>query len=539
MRRKLEQRLTLRIATALIASVVSFTIVAQNPTPRPKLVVGIMIDGLREDYLDLLKGYFGENGFKLLMQNGVMLDNVDFGTALDPAAATAVIFSGAAPTANGIPAAYVYDPEKHRQYSIVLDASKIGNYTDETYSPAAMRVSTLSDEIRIDGAGFGSVHSIAPTAPQAIIMAGHAGNSAFWINDVTGKWATTTYYKDVPSTMQSRNYSKPLSTRLDTITWRPSLTPDKYPDLPAYKKYYPFRYLFQRNDLNRYKNYKTSAPVNTEVTDIAIDYIKSLNLGNHDAMDMLNLSYTVAPFTGAKDSDNRIETMDSYLRLDYDISRLLQLINTNIGLKNTLVFVAGTPAAASSKRDDEKWGIPYGEFSTRRAMSLLNVFLMAKYGNGEWVSGYHNNQVFLNQKLIKDHDIDLRDIRTEVADFMIRMSGVSRAWTIDDITAQRAGNNAEALNRNTQVDYAGDVFVEVTPGWEVVDIDLDTQKENRSTVRTGIITAPAFILSPSIKPTRIMGTVDARSIAPTVARLLRIRSPNATELPPLTLEKIN
>ena len=93
MRRKKDPRITVRLVTALIASMVTLSVAAQAPSPRPKLVVGIVIDGLREDYLDLLKGYFGENGFKLLMRDGVMLDNVNYGTALDATAATAMILS--------------------------------------------------------------------------------------------------------------------------------------------------------------------------------------------------------------------------------------------------------------------------------------------------------------------------------------------------------------------------------------------------------------------------------------------------------------
>jgi hypothetical protein len=537
MRKKNDTFITSRLITALVASMVTFTVVAQAPTPRPKLVVGIMIDGLREDYLDLLKGYFGNDGFARLMRDGVMFDNVNYGTAMDATAASAVIFSGASPAVNGIPAAFVYDSENRRNYPIVLDPSKIGNYTDETYSPKPIRVSTLADEVRIDGSGFGNVYAVSPSPTQSIVLAGHAGNSAFWINDVTGKWATTTYYKDVPQPMQSRNYSKPLTNRLDTLTWRPTLAPEKYPDLPAYKKYYPFRYLFQRNDIDRFRNYKTSAPVNTEVTDIAADYIKGLKLGNHEAMDMLNIAYTLAPFAAAKDADSRIETMDSYLRLDADLARLFQTIDSNVGLSNTLIFVAGTPSLPNDKRDDEKWGIPNGEFMPRRAVSLLNMYLMAKYGNGEWVAGFYNSQIFLNHKLIKEHNLDLKEVRTEAADFLLRMSGVSQVWTIDDIQAGRAGTNGDALKRNTLVDFAGDVLVEVNPGWEIVEVDPTTQKESRHTVRAGLMTAPVFILAPIVKAERITTEIDARAIAPTVARILRIRSPNASELPPMLIDK--
>lgn len=534
-----EPHLTRRFFSVLLASMVSLTIVGQAPAARPKLVLGIMVDGLREDYLDLLKGYFGEGGFKRLMRDGVMLDNVNFGTYMDATAATAVIFSGTSPSVNGIPAAVVYDPNQKRNFPIVFDTSVLGDFSDASFTPATVSVSTLSDEVRIDGAGFGNVYSIAPSAAQSIVLAGHAGNSAMWINDATGKWTTSTYYKETPLPIQGRNYSKPLTVKLDTITWRPLMAPDRYPDLPKYKTYYPFRYLFQHNDVNRYANYKTSGLINAELTDIAGDYITGLKLGEHDAMDMLNIGYTLAPFAGAKDADNRIETMDSYLRLDKDLERLFALIDDRIGLRNAVIMLGGTPSAPGNKRDDEKWGIPNGEFSPRRAISLLNMYFVAKYGNEEWVSGYHDSQLFLNRKLIQDHGLDLQSLRAEAADFLTRMSGISGVWTIDDVIAGRAGSNAAALKRNTNVSRAGDLLLSITPGWEIVEIDPSTAKEVRSTVRSGIMTAPLFLYSPILKPTRIIEDVDARSIAPTVARLLRIRSPNATELPPLPLERVS
>lgn len=532
-----EPHLTRRLLSVLLASMVTLTVVGQPPVSRPKLVVGIMIDGLREDYLDLLKGYFGEGGFNRLMQEGVMLENVNYGTFMDATAATAMVYSGTSPSVNGIPASVVYDPEHKRSFPVVLDHSQLGNFTEDTFTPKAVTVSTVSDEVRIDGAGFGNVYSIAPSASQSIVMAGHAGNSALWINDVTGKWSTSTYYKEMPLPVQGRNHSKPLSVRLDTLTWRPLLAPEKYPDLPAYKKYYPFRYLFQHNDINRFRNYKTSGPVNTEITDIAGDYINGLQLGNHDAMDMLNLGYTLAPFIAAKDADHRIETMDSYLRLDKDLERLLKIIDDKVGLENTFVMLAGTPSAPGNKRDDEKWGIPNGEFIPKRAISLLNMYFVAKYGNEEWVAGYHDSQLFLNRKLIQERGLDLAAMRAEAADFLTRMSGVSGVWTIDDVIAGRAGNNAAALKRNTNVNFAGDLLLAITPGWEIVEIDPVSAKEIRSTVRSGIMAAPVFLYSPVLKPSRIIEEIDARSIAPTVARLLRIRSPNAADLPPLALEK--
>lgn len=529
-----EKSLTNRIAFAIVASMVTITAVAQAPAKRPALVVGIMVDGLREDYIELLKGYFTDGGFKRMMRDGVVLENVTYGEGIDAAAATAMIYTGAPASVNGIPASVVYDPEKRRSYPILLDPTKIGNYTDETYSPAALLVSSLADEVRIDDNGMGYVYSIAPDATQSILMTGHAGNSAFWINDISGKWATTTYYKDVPATIQSRNYKTPLSTRLDTLSWTPSMPLDQYPDLASYKRYYPFRHMFQRKDKDRYRNYKLSAPVNTEVTTIASDYITSMTLGKRGTMDMLNIGYTLAPFPQAKDSDHRLEMMDSYIKLDRELQRLFSAIDRNVGMERTLIFLAGTPAQSAGKRDDEKWGIPHGEFSPRKAISLLNMYLMAIYGNGDWVNGYHNGQFFLNHKLIKERDKDIRTMRTEAAGFLDRMSGISAAFTIDEISAGQAGINAQTLKRNTNLNLAGDIFITVNPGWETVEEDGASEKRTLS--RTNALSSPVIILAPDIKAQRIDADIDALAIAPTVARLLRIRSPNAAAAAPLRLK---
>ena len=155
---------------------------------------------------------------------------------------------------------------------------------------------------------------------------------------------------------------------------------------------------------------------------------------------MLNLGYTLLPFGYAREADTRAELMDSYLRLDRDLANLFDAIDRKgPGMDNTLVFVAGTPLTQRTRRDDEKWGIPFGEFSSKKAVSLLNMYLMALYGNGEWVNGYYNGHLYLNHKLIKERDIDAKAIRRESAGFLTRMSGVSNAWTIDDVIERRAG----------------------------------------------------------------------------------------------------
>lgn len=494
---------------------------------RPQLIVSIMVDGLRGDYLDLLSEYFGPDGFNKLIGEGVTFDDVTYGPGVDAAGAVAILYTGAEPAVNGISGASVYSTERKMELPTLLDPAKIGNYTTETLSPAALRVSTLGDEIRIDGAGASYVHAISPDAARAIIMAGHAGNSAFWLNDANGNWATTTHYPDVPTPIQAWNFSKPLSLRVDTIAWTPTLDVAQYPALPAHKRYYPFRHTFSGQ--NRFADLKLAAPINREVTDLADEYIRTLRLGSRDAMDMLSVGYTLAPYPGSTDTGARLETMDAYLKLDRDIARLLKTAEET---GNVVVLLAGTPAPASSEADDPKWHLNSGEFSTRKAMSLLNMYLIAQHGNGEWVTDYNRGAFYLNSKLIDSKNLNAEDVRDDAAKFLMRMSGVANAYTIDDI---HEGRRSEAERRNTVASNAADIYIEVTPGWMLVDDYSETSSPSRRTVRANVAVAPAVIYAPGrLKAERITAPVDARRIAPTMARLLRIRSPNAAAQPPLS-----
>lgn len=517
------------------AATAAVSVTAQPLPQRPQLVVGIVVEGLSNDYLELLRSHFGQNGFRRLADKGVAISDIDFGTTLDGAASTALLFTGASPAVNGIGAATVYNRVDRRPHPALEDPETIGNFTTETLSPKALGASTIADELRIASGGLGYVYSIAPDPAQAIIMAGHAGNSAFWINDLTGKWATTTFYRDLPQKPQEINHRTPLEYRLDTLQWVPSMAIDRYPDLPSYKKSYPFRHTFPRGDKNRFRAYKASAAANTDVASMAVGYLNSMSLGKREGADMLALAFSLNPYPYARDADSRPELMDSYLRLDRDLGRIFDAIDAaGPGMDKTLVFVTGTPLTRRQRRDDEKWAIPYGEFSSRKAVSLLNMYLMAIHGNGEWVSGYHDSQLFLNHKLIKDRGKDLEEIRTAAARFLERMSGVSHAWTIDEVLSRQASERPEAFRRNTVPETAGDVFIAIAPGWQEIDDDSDTEAP-RTVTRAVASTAPAFILAPQTAPRRIDVPVDARVIAPTVCRLLRIRSPNGSALPPLRL----
>lgn len=525
-----------RLITSVICGLVGInTMLCADPS-RPKLVVGIVVDQLRTDYIESLQSLFGEKGFKKLMKEGAFLKNVDFKVSnLDRASGTAMIYTGAYPRQTGVAAAMVYNPEKSEMLAALNDPSTIGNFTTETYSPAGLRLSTISDEIAIDGAGLAAVYAVAPDAQQAIIMAGHAGNSAFWINDNTGKWATTTYYRDTPKTMSQRNYSNSISSRIDTMQWKPALPLSRYPGLPAQKRMYDFRHTFSMADRNVYRTYAGSPLVNTEITDVAIDYLKDLNIGNRgDAIDMLNLAYTAAPFKNVKDGDFRLELEDSYVRLDSQLSRLFDAIDKYVGLDNTFIYLSSTGYYDDAVVDDPKYRIPTGDFSVKRALSLLNSYLSAKYGNGDYVDTYSRGHVYLDHKQIESRQLNLDEVAREARDFLVRMSGVSDAFTMDDIMSS-ALPGMEAIRLGTDPKTGGDIVLEFNEGWRVVN---DTRFPNDTqVVRSSMVLTPVFFLGAGITPQTLSHPVDATAIAPTVTGILRIRSPNGVSSRPLILER--
>lgn len=520
-----------RLLTSVICSLVGFSTVVMADPSRPRLVVGIVVDQLRTDYVEFLMSRFGKDGFKLLSDGGLYLKNVDFNMSdLDLVNSTALIFTGNYPSASGIPAAKVYDPSSNHPVPVLQDLEVLGNFTNETFSPKALRLSTIADEIAVDGVGLAQIYSIAPDAMQSILMAGHAASGAAWIADENGKWATTTYYKEVPSALSQRNFKGSLPERIDTMVWTPSRPLDSYMGLPPQKKYFPFRHAFPKKGEDKYAKFKETALVNREVTDLAVDYLKTLQLGQHgDVIDMLNIGYTVAPFKDASDGDVRLELQDSYLRLDSDLSRLFSAVNEYVGLDNALIFLTSTGYYDDGIEDDARYGIPAGNFSMRRATSLLNAYLSAKHGNDQYVKGSFRNMVFLDHDVLEKHGLHPIDVRKDSRDLLVRMEGVADVKSLTDILGETTPE-LRRISRGLDPKSAGDLRLEFAPGWTVNDdVRLPVGKWQ---VREGRYASPAFIFGQDIKPQIISTPVPATAIAPTVTSVMRIRSPNgAIDLP--------
>lgn len=503
---------------------------------QPQLLLNVIVEGLDATQLNLLRDYFGNEGFNRLIDQGVSF-NADFGTSLDGTAATTLLMTGASPSVTGITGTWRYDRQARRLTHTYDDGTTLGNFTNDTYTSAILPVSTLTDEARIAGSGVGQVYAIASQPGIALSLGGHSANCAIWLDNTTGNWATSTCYTEPPALLSSRNRLSHMSARLDTLSWTPLRPAEYYPGVSEAVTHYPFRYSLGRNNPNRYSDLKqTPGAINSEITSLAVELIKNLKLGNRPVLDVVSVAYTLRPYELSKSSDTRYELIDSYLRLDSDLSRLLNAARSQAGADGTVMVVSGTPAEPAAMRDDQRWQIPYGEFSTKKAASLLNVFLIARHGNGEWVNGYHDGWLYLNDQLIDDRGLRPETVRAEAAEFLERMAGVKTVYTADAIRLGYAGTFADALKRNTHHSTRGDLLIDVMPGWQMVD-DSSTGATSRhaKVQREAAPTAPVIIYAPTVAHRVINTPVDARSVAPTVCGVLRIRAPNAASLPALNL----
>ena len=294
-----------KVLATLLLSLLVVPLV-QSADQAPRLVVGITVDQLRTDYLMALQHLFGEKGFKRLMKEGVVCENLVYDYPnVDKASATATLYTGTMPFFHGIPSERFFNTTFQREEFILNDPSKIGNYTQETFSPERLKTSTISDEVKIVSGGLGRVYAVAPDAQQAIISAGHAGNCAFWINDRNGKWATTTYYRDVPAYIEQFNYGRSLSARIDTLAWTPVYTPDLYTAIPYLTNDFSFKRTFSHDNRDRFAQFKTTALVNREITDVAVEFLDKGLLGRRGVLDMLNVRYVIGPSATADDVATR------------------------------------------------------------------------------------------------------------------------------------------------------------------------------------------------------------------------------------------
>lgn len=520
-----------RLLTSLLTVLTLTGLQAQSLPTTPKMVVGLTIDQLRTDYIEAFSSLYGEKGFKRLWKEGKVFLNTEYTFSNpDRSSAIAALYTGTTPSLNGIMSNHRLDISTLRTISCVDDPGFMGYYTNENSSPAQMLTSTVGDELKVATLGRSLVFAIAPFRDAAILGAGHAGDGAFWINDMSGKWAGTTYYNEFPWWANLYNDRNAIDSRIDTISWTPLHPEASYKNITAERFNETFKHKFADAKQSKFKRFINSPFVNDEVNMLVEELLKNTTIGEDEHPDFLSVTFYAGSYNGLNIQESSLEIQDTYARLDKNIAHLIELINKKVGIQNVVFVITSTGYTKPEGIDLGRFRIPGGEFHLNRCAALLNMYLMATYGEGHYVEGYYDQQIYLNHKLIEDKQLNLSDIQAKSAEFLIQFSGVDDVFSANRLLlgswSPEIQKRKNAFNRKR----SGDLTISILPGWTIVN---ETTQEN-PVVRYTPAPIPLIFLGSSIKPEVIHTPVTVDHIAPTLAHFMRIRAPNACTASPLT-----
>jgi hypothetical protein len=520
-----------RLLTSLLTVLTLTGVQAQTSPATPRLVVGLTIDRLRSDYMEAFASLYGEKGFRRLQREGRVYRQAEFPFAApDRAAAAAAVHTGATPSMNGIIGGQWLDAGSLRPIDATEDAAYLGYYTGENASPAKLLASTIADELKVATEGKALVYAVSPFRDAAIFGAGHAADGAFWLNDMTGKWCGSTYYTDFPDWLSRYNDTQSVDFRIANMAWEP------YHPLTAYHTYAAdkvtaFRYRFDRARTNKFKRLTSSPLVNDEVNALVERMLQYTPMGVDAVPDFLSLTYYAGMMSGEDAPANpSLEIQDAYVRLDRSIAELLELLDAKIGLRHILLFVTGAGNADGGEADGQTYRIPTGDFYLNRCAALLNMYLIATYGDGQYVEAYHGQQIYLNAQLIEQRGLSLTEIQDKSAEFLTQFAGVREAYSAHRLLSGAWSPTVQRVRNGFFLRRSGDLLIEVMPGWRVVNETLGTAK----VIRQGYMAAPLIFAGFDVAPATLHAPVEMACIAPTLAYYLRIRAPNAATCAPLT-----
>lgn len=518
----------IRILSSLVAFLSITSLCAQSTSGEiPKLVVGITIDQLRGDYLELFKSSFGDKGFNRLMNQGLVYSNVSYDFPnLDKASTITTIYTGANPSYHGIVAENKFSFEVDREISSFFDNNYLGNYTTDKVSPLPIKVSTITDELKIASGGQSDIFSFAPSASQALAGGGHGASGVYWIEDLSGKWATSTFYKEKQPVIDQHNRgSESLTIKINSTTWRPAIAVTRYKAFPYTKNTKNFQHHFSSEKNDHIRLFKQSPYVNTEVREIAEKVLKSNLLGKRMNPDFLAVTFYAGNYEKSLDKNYSVEIQDTYYRLDQEIAKLLDAIDAEVGLKNALIFVVSTGYFNEQEVLPEGMVTSGGEFRPERSQALLNMYLMAVYGREQWIKKYYNQQFYFDRKLLEDKKINIGEFQKTAAEFLVQSAGVQDVITSYQILHGTTSDNVQFQRNGYYKGISGDLFIELQPGWRVVE---QTSGDNQR-IKNNAVVSPVFFFGNNIKPQKVDRTIDATEIAPSVSYRLRIRAPNAAK----------
>lgn len=477
----------------VLAGFTSITAFAQNKPvanavppqtlARPKLVVGIVIDQMRWDYLYRYYNVFkATGGFKRLINDGFSCDNTLIPyTPTYTAPGHTCIYTGSVPAIHGITGNDWYDNQQRKNVYCTDDSTvtTVGSATNAgKMSPHNLLVSTITDELRLATNFQSKVIGVALKDRGSILPAGHTANGAYWYDYKTGDFITSTYYNDeLPGWVKTFNQGKMVDS-LYGLNWDISLpreiyeqysTEDNsaYEGKPLGKDSSVFPY-----DLGRFagKDYGKIAYTpygNTLTAAMAMAAIKGEGLGKGGTTDFLAVSFSSPDYIGHAFGPNSWEQLDDYARLDETLGKLLDYLDATIGKNQYTVFLSADHGVANAAGFAKEYGLPGGVFDNGATVKQMNAQLKDKYGKDRIVRGIENYQVLLNNDLLDSTEfINRNDIIDWVLNYLQKQEAIARVFPLNELgTTVLNSKEKEMITNGYYPTRSGDIQIILKPGY--------------------------------------------------------------------------
>ena len=488
---------------------------AQKENKAPKLYVSIVVDQLRTDFLYEFEGLYCDGGFKRLLSNGKVYENVYYAfDNIDRATAVSTLSTGTNPYVSGIVAERWLDRGSLRVVNCVEDKNCKGVYSNEALSPASLKSITITDEIKRATRGNAIVCSIAPDGDAAVLAGGHAADFVLWKNNMAGYWSSSSYYGLYPSWAADMNKEVQGKPR----KWTPLFRTSEYNN---FGEKAPSAFSYSFDGKKNVITYKTTACMNDEVNEMAFAFLENSDAGKDDIVDCLALTYYAGNYDGAPMSHRPIEIQDMYARLDRNLAALFDELDKRIGLENVVVSLSSTGYVMENGDENSSYRLPSGTLYSERIQALLNVYLSAKFGKGDYIEGVYGTQLFLDNKLIERMELDKMTVVSQAVEFLKSLDGVEDVFTIYRLGGMLSPELQFAKNGYNPVG-SGDLWLRLMPGWRLVEDELLVSRQ----VYRSPVMFPIVIYGADVEHGVVDKLTPANILATEMARILRVRRPN-------------
>lgn len=522
--------------TVLLLFIAAWT--QAQTSAKPKLVVGIVVDQMRPDYMYRFYERFGEGGFRRLLGEGFVCENTFIPyTPTYTAPGHTCVYTGSVPSLHGIVGNNWYDRSTKEVVYCTDDASvkTVGsNSAAGEMSPRKMWATTVTDELRLSNNFRSKTIGIALKDRGAILPAGHTANAAYWFDDASGGWISSTFYmKELPKWVQQLNakklpdayMAKPWNTLQPVNTYVQSSADAKTYEgaLPGGGTAFPHR--TDTIKAARYPAFRVTPYGNTYTVDAAKAAIEGEALGTRGVTDFLALSFSSTDYIGHTFGPNSVEVEDTYLRLDRDLADLLQYLDTKIGKGQYLLFLTADHAVAHSVGFADENRIPAGLVNTVAMQKALNDALQKTFGDGNYIQTIINYQVFLDNNLLQSKKLDRAAVKRVAMDALLNEPGVDKVVDLENVAGANLPQPLQTaiINGYNQI-LSGDIQLVFRPQW-YEGFPRGTTHGSWNPYDSHI---PLVWFGWGVKAGKTGREVYMTDIAPTVANLLQIQMPNAS-----------